>query len=83
VVSLGSSGDRDRAGSQGSPWLPLGCNQLLGVRWRGRLLGPGRAVAELRTPWPWCVYDDAPIVVKFIIASLTRVLEHVSIWASP
>jgi hypothetical protein len=29
------------------------------------------------------VYDDAPIVVKFIIASLTRVLEHVSIWASP
>ena len=24
---------------------------------RGRLLGPGRAVAELRTPWPWCVYD--------------------------
>ena len=29
------------------------------------------------------VYDDAPIVVKFIIASLTWVLEHVSIWGSP
>ncbi len=45
------------AGSRGSPWFPLRFNQLLGVRWRGRLLGPGRAVAELRTPWPWCVYD--------------------------
>nr|AFK89519.1 hypothetical protein [Arthrobacter sp. J3.49] len=29
-----------------------------GVRWRGRLLGPVRAVAELRTPWP-CVVCDA------------------------
>ena len=28
-----------------------------GVRWRGRLLGPGGAVAELRTPWPCVVYD--------------------------
>lgn len=31
---------------------------------RGLLLGPGRAVAELRTPWPCLVYDDAPIGVK-------------------
>ena len=35
-----------------------------GVRWRGRLLGPGGAVAELRTPLALFVYDDAPIVVK-------------------
>lgn len=35
---------------QDSHWFPLRCNQLAGVRWRGRLLGPGRAVAELRTP---------------------------------
>jgi hypothetical protein len=32
--------------------FPLRSNQLSGVRWRGRLLGPGRAVAGLRTPWP-------------------------------
>jgi hypothetical protein len=40
-----------------------------GVRWRGRLLGPGRAVAELRTPWPCLVYDDAPIGVKSRMAA--------------
>ena len=38
-------------------WFALRFNQLMGVRWRGRLLGPGRAVAELRTPWPCLVYD--------------------------
>ncbi|MGN7150773.1 hypothetical protein ACTHQ6_17445 [Arthrobacter sp. SAFR-179] len=38
-------------------WFPLRSNQLKGVRWRGRLLGPGGAVAELRTPWTLCVYD--------------------------
>jgi hypothetical protein len=38
-------------------WFPLRFNQLAGVRWRGRLLGPGGAVAELRTPWPFLVYD--------------------------
>ena len=36
-----------------------------GVRWRGRLLGPGRTVAELRTPWP-CLVDDV-----FLAAVLT------------
>jgi len=36
--------------SQGSHGFPLRFNQLAGVRWRGRLLGSGRAVAELRTP---------------------------------
>ena len=51
---------------QGTSML-AGLAPLLGVHsasLHGRLLGPGRAVAELRTPWPFCVYDDAPIVVK-------------------
>nr|WP_173160724.1 hypothetical protein [Arthrobacter sp. 68b] len=30
---------RKRACSQHSPWFPLRSNQLMGVRWRGRLLG--------------------------------------------
>jgi hypothetical protein len=30
---------------------------VIGRPLRGRMLGPRRAVAELRTPWPCCVYD--------------------------
>lgn len=45
---------------------------VLGVRWRGRLLGPVRTVAELRTPWPCSVYDDAPIGVKLNMAVLIQ-----------
>ena len=44
----------------------------MGVRWRGRLLVPGRAVAELRTPWPCLVYDDAPIDVKSRYGAFVR-----------
>ncbi|GAB2709932.1 hypothetical protein ACX801_12545 [Arthrobacter bambusae] len=50
--------------SLGMSWSPLRCNQVFGRPLRGRLWGPGRAVAGLRTPWPFFVYDDAPIVVK-------------------
>jgi hypothetical protein len=32
--------------------FPLRSNQLSGVHWHSRLLGPGRAVAELLTPRP-------------------------------
>ena len=38
-------------------WFPLRFNQLMGVRWRGRLLGPVLSVAELRPSPALCVYD--------------------------
>ncbi|GIU58070.1 hypothetical protein NicSoilC12_38190 [Arthrobacter sp. NicSoilC12] len=51
----GMAGDGGRSQfTLAKTWFSLCFNQLAGVRWRGRLLGPGRAVAELRTPWP-CV----------------------------
>ena len=46
----------------GCPWLGewvfAGAHTGKGVRWRGRLLGPGGAVAELRTPWPYVYVFD-------------------------
>jgi hypothetical protein len=41
-----------RAGSRGSPWFPLRCNQLKGVRWRGRLWGPVPAPQGSAVPGP-------------------------------
>jgi hypothetical protein len=51
-----------------------GLAPLWGVRWGGRLLGPVLSVAKLRPALARLyVYDDAPIVIKFSKASLTRV----------
>jgi hypothetical protein len=43
---------RGGRGSRGSPWFPLRFNQLKGVRWRGRLLGPGAPSQSSGPPEP-------------------------------
>lgn len=52
---LGTARLKPGAGSKapywGRPGFRCASTSLLGVRWRGRLLGAGRAVAGLRTPW--------------------------------
>jgi hypothetical protein len=58
-----------------SPRLVFAALQpVVGRPLRGPLLGPGYAVAELRTPWPWCIYDFfgcCPLVVTgFSFASV-------------
>jgi hypothetical protein len=48
---------RDRQARRARPWFPLRFNQVDGRALRGRVVGPVRAVAELRAPGPGCVYD--------------------------
>jgi hypothetical protein len=57
LVSRWLSVARGGRGSRGSPWFPLRFNQLKGVRWRGRLLGPGAPSQSSGPPGPVCVYD--------------------------
>jgi hypothetical protein len=53
----GSGGPGGNACSQGSHWFALRFNQLMGVRWRGRLLGSGPVRRRAPDPHGPVFYD--------------------------